>query len=802
MNVATFTGRRLDWRGLLALVLVPLLVAGAFLAGTWRFDANLRRVQAAIVNNDEMVELNGQQVPLGRQLSAALVDTDRDQNFTWVLADEARARAGLAAGRYAAVVTIPKNFSAAATSFGGSVDEARQATITIETSPVAGIAETAVGQSVADAAAQSLNNFITELYLDNVYIGFGKQKEGMVTVADGARQLADGNLELSDGIGKAADGAGQLADGLGQAADGARQLADNGPQLSSGARQLADGLGLMADQTRDLPAQIATMSAGADQLAAGLNQYADGVEQYVTGINSLVDPVLEIVRQLPDLSATFDTIDGVMADLPATATELDAQVDAAASVIREQLARAAELQAETDELADSYADALAAVDQVASGATTVPCPERLQAIEGACAAFAEGVREGGAAAQRTLTGVDLTDVETARAAFAERTDEIEEALTKLTDATEWFATNAAAIQQQWNAVRAQIPADVSPNEYLESQLTLLRDGGTQLVDGGRQLASGTTQLAGGIRQLSDGLPALVDGIGQLASGSDQLADGVGRYVDGVAQLSDGIGQAHDGTVELASGLTTAHDGSVRLADGMDQLATGLADGAKQIPSYTETQRQNLAKVVASPISTTGLDELVTPAAAAVSLLLVVALWLGALATYALIRPVDPRNAASSSTTRHLVVRALLPGFGVAAVQAAILAALGSAFLGLSAGKGAALFGALLLAGLAFAAVNHALAAWGGVWGRLVSGVFLLVTSVTALTYTAPGVFDTLRGLSPLSPALDAVRAILTWQTPALMLVTLAGWLAIGAVAGAVRILRSRTVSVRQLALAE
>jgi len=392
--------------------------------------------------------------------------------------------------------------------------------------------------------------------------------------------------------------------------------------------------------------------------------------------------------------------------------------------------------------------------------------------------------------------------EAARAALAGRTAEVEKALDQLTAATEWFATNAATIQQQWTALRAQLPADVSPNEYLESQLTLLRDGGTQLKDGGHELASGTAQLAGGVRQLSDGLPALVDGIGQVASGADQLADGLDQYIPGVVQLADGIGQAHDGSVALASGLVAAHDGSVKLADGMDQLATGLADGAKQIPSYTDLQRENLAKVVASPISTTGLDELVTPAAAAVSLLLVLALWLGALATYALIKPVDPRNASSSSTTRHLVVRALLPGFGVAAVQAAILAALGGAFLGVSPAKGAALFGALLLAGLAFAAVNHALAAWAGVWGRLVSGVFLLITGVTALTFATPGVFDTIRGLSPLSPALDAVRAILTWQTPALMLVTLAGWLAVGVLAGAVRILRSRTVSVKQLALAD
>ncbi len=801
MNLATFSGRRLDWRGLLALVLVPLLVTGAFLTGTWRFDENLHRVQAAVVNHDEMVTLNGQQVPLGRQLSAALVDSEREQNFTWVLADEARARAGLASGRYAAVVTIPSNFSAAATSFGGSADAARQATITIETSPVAGIAETALGQSVADAAAQSLNNFITELYLDNVYLGFGEQKKGLITVADGARQLADGNAELSTGIGTAADGAGQLADGLGQAADGSRLLADNGPAIQSGARQLADGLGTMADQTRPLPGQIAQLADGADQLAGGLQQYSAGVGQYVDGINSIVDPLLGVVRQLPDLSAAVTAIDGLMVDLPATATDLNTRMQAIATTIRAQLKAANELDASTGRLTDSYGRALDAVGAVASGKTTVPCPERLQAVEGACAAFAEGVRSGGATAADTLGLVDLTDLEAARAELSGRTAEVEQALDKLLAATSWFAENAATIQQQWTALRAQLPADIAPNAYLESQLTALRDGGTQLKEGGSALASGATQLAGGVRQLSDGLPALVDGIAQASSGADQLADGLDQYIPGVVQLADGIGQAHDGSVALASGLVTAHDGSVKLADGMDQLATGLADGADQIPTYTDLQRQNLAKVVASPISTSGLDALVTPAAAAVSLLLVVALWLGSLATYALIKPVDPRNASSSSTTRHLVLRALAPGFGVAAVQAAILAAAGAAFLGVSPALGAALFGALLLAGLAFAAVNHALAAWAGVWGRLVSGVFLLVTAVTALTFTAPGAFDTLRSLSPLSPALDAVRAILTGRPPALMLVALAGWLVMGAVAGAVRILKSRTVSVKQLVLA-
>ena len=104
---------------------------------------------------------------------------------------------------------------------------------------------------------------------------------------------------------------------------------------------------------------------------------------------------------------------------------------------------------------------------------------------------------------------------------------------------------------------------------------------------------------------------------------------------------------------------------------------------------------------------------------------------------------------------------------MAAAQTAVLTALGSAFLSLGPAPTAALFALLLLAGLAFTTVNHALAAWGGSWGRLVSGAMLLVTTVTALTYTAPGIFEALRPLSPVSPALDAVRAVISSHSVAL-----------------------------------
>ncbi|MDO5285196.1 MAG: YhgE/Pip family protein, partial [Actinomycetia bacterium] len=186
MRLLESTRRRPWWVQVVGLVLVPVLVAAGLLAATWDSDARLRQVEAAVVNHDQAVTINGQIVPLGRQLSAELVSSRRQQSFRWVLADEKSARSGLASGRYAAVVTIPREFSEAATSYGTDPTHAHQATIRVETSPQAGIADTALGQSVAQAAAQALNRTLTKTYLENIYLGFSTMGEKFQTVADAA----------------------------------------------------------------------------------------------------------------------------------------------------------------------------------------------------------------------------------------------------------------------------------------------------------------------------------------------------------------------------------------------------------------------------------------------------------------------------------------------------------------------------------------------------------------------------------------------------------------------------------------
>ena len=72
------TGRPVTWFSIIGLILVPVIIAAGFVFATWQANDRLDSVRAAVVNNDEGAEIDGQTVPLGRQLSAGLVDSEEE----------------------------------------------------------------------------------------------------------------------------------------------------------------------------------------------------------------------------------------------------------------------------------------------------------------------------------------------------------------------------------------------------------------------------------------------------------------------------------------------------------------------------------------------------------------------------------------------------------------------------------------------------------------------------------------------------------------------------------------------------
>ncbi|MFV0405294.1 MAG: YhgE/Pip domain-containing protein [Propioniciclava sp.] len=814
---------RPGWATWLVLLLVPVLVAGGLLWGTGRSDERLRDVQAAVVNLDEMVTINDQPMPLGRQLAAEIVNTDRAQNVNWVLADAEQATAGLDDGTYAAVVTIPENFSAAATSFAKPVDEAEQATIQVDTSQIVGINETALGQAITYAAVNSLNEFLAQEYLTNLYLAFNDQSTDMLELVNGTRELADGADQLADGTAASVDGARQLATGLQQAATGGSQLhtgaqaatagatdlsagastlAEGATAWQTGAQEFATGLGTYAEG-------VGTYAEGSEQFASGVEQYAEGVEAYAGGINGALNPVLNAIRVLPEWGDWAAGIGDVLAQAPDLET-LSTHVDPAITGLRSFVQAVQGVQSDTDAVATAVTKAAETAGSYAAG--DVDCPDSLAEDPELCAAFQAGAEQAGNAVAASLDADAVTAALTADGALSALNDKADGLLAGL-DTVESILDEVELwlprLEEAYGILSQELPEGQAPATKAEAEELLgqlidagdqLTSGGEQLATGARGLADGADQLAGGADQLAEGATGLADGSRQLVQGMGALATGTAEFATGIGELAGGIGRytagingAAQGASQLADGLGDLSDGLDTFADGSAELADGVAEGQQAIPTYTDAEAATMALSVDEAVANDGLAGLVRSGLAWTSLLLILALWLGALATFAAIRPIRSDALTARAGNLRLLGSTLLPGLGIVTMQAILLTGLGAAGLGLTGSATLALGGVLLVAGVSFTLINQALAALLGHGGRIIAVALMLLTAVMAATSAAPPVLESLAGVSPSTPALAAVRAIGVGTSPAVALLTLVGWGLVAFLGLMVAIHRARTV---------
>ena len=271
---------------LAALIFVPLIVVGTLMWGLWNPTDRLDNVTAAIVNNDEPVTINGQLTPLGRLLTAGLVDgADGASNYNWEITDTAEAKKGLESGKYVAAVTIPKNFSKVATSSFSDATNPQQAIIDVTSSDKTRLVDDAITTAITSTAVNMLNQQLSASYIENVLIGFSTLSESLGKAASGAR-------DLSSGLGTLADGATQLSTGASQFSNGMWALQSQASTIPGNAQSLADGLaGLSATCTQVVvaPAQaqfcggLAQLSGGTAGLATGLGGLSDGITKLAAG---------------------------------------------------------------------------------------------------------------------------------------------------------------------------------------------------------------------------------------------------------------------------------------------------------------------------------------------------------------------------------------------------------------------------------------------------------------------------------------------------------------------------------------
>ena len=363
----------ITWLTILGVLLLPAAVGGILVAALQNPTERLESMTAAIVNLDEPVEIDGQLTPLGRQLASGLVEgsDELDSNLTWVISNEDDAADGLADGSYQAVITIPEEFSAAATSAGQAISDgggdAEQATIQVTTPEDGLVADDLITSQIANVAASSMGTLLSEATTENILVGF---------------------TTIGDQIGEAADGAAELATGARDAATGAAAIPDGATQLASGATELGNG--------------ASSLASGLDTLAAKTREAANGASQIGTGLTAGATELQNQAGQLPALVGAVETGTAAATDAATQTAGLAQRLGAMAASCDPMTSGdlCAELAAEAANAADAATSA-----GTASGYLTTVSPQ-IATLPGAFTTLAAQLGEAGAGATGLADGLN------------------------------------------------------------------------------------------------------------------------------------------------------------------------------------------------------------------------------------------------------------------------------------------------------------------------------------------------------------------------------------------------------------
>jgi putative membrane protein len=355
---------------------------------------------------------------------------------------------------------------------------------------------------------------------------------------------------------------------------------------------------------------------------------------------------------------------------------------------------------------------------------------------------------------------------------------------------------------------------------LGASLSQAADGATSLASGASQSSAGASSLASGLSSYTRGVSSLSSGLSQLDSGAaalDQLGSGIASYTGGLSQVSaalsaavaandtvqiqaltaqlavvagqgsalssqarsgidgiqSGIAQSAAGAKKLASAGPSLVSGARALASGTDQLASGagslasgLSEGAAQMPSADTATAAESADVASDPValSVSTAHRISQLAQAVATFFLPLALWIGALAVFLVMRPVTRRILASTAASGRVVGAALIRAGAITAAQALLLVLLLHTAVGISWAYLPATLVFTLLTAAAFTAFHYLLTIGLGRAGLIIS-LFLLALQIAAVgvaplqLLTAP--FQAISPFLPLSWAVNGMQQIVT-----------------------------------------
>lgn len=264
---------------LLGVLMIPLVYSCLYLWAFFDPYSFMHDLPAAIVNEDNGTEWEGEEVHAGEDLVTRLL---KDDNLDWHVVDRDEMERGLEGNQYYLAVVIPKDFSKKV----ASIEEPgpKQAGLQYWVNPGQNYLSEQIGDRVVQELSKQVAAHFTHTYADGLFTRMADSASNMDEAADGARSLTDASQEAAAATGEINQGAGQLTDGvdaLGQSLQqlwSGAQLLESGlksssqgtSQLVNGAQKLDEGLHSLQEETQQAKEKLPQLKQGAEQVQGGI----------------------------------------------------------------------------------------------------------------------------------------------------------------------------------------------------------------------------------------------------------------------------------------------------------------------------------------------------------------------------------------------------------------------------------------------------------------------------------------------------------------------------------------------------
>nr|WP_186758336.1 YhgE/Pip domain-containing protein [Loigolactobacillus coryniformis] len=617
---------RLILLSVIVMTLIPFLYSVFFLKSVWDPYGETKSLPVAVVNQDQPVKYNGETLNVGKQTVQKLKNNNQ---LGWRFVSAKQAAQGLKDKKYYTVITLPKNFSANATTALNKNPKKMQ--LTYKTNDSLNYIGEVISQVGTTALDKEIRAAVTNAYASAMFDQLHVVGKGMNTAAKGATQLDNGLVTLNDGLGQYTVAVSQVNDGVQTLNVSVKPLASGLGAYTAGVGQLADGIGTLQSSVGPLASGVQQLSTGSNQLNTGINTYTGAVGQLADGIGTLqsnVGPLANGVGQLADggnqltaksneLNTGAQQVAGGIGQLKAKTTGLSSsinelstglqQLDSGSKAvssgilqinqgIAKQDAQLTDLNNGLEQMKTGLTDLNTQVNDPTTAAQITALQQQVSGLQSAVTTTTNSLTTIGTntattveAVQKSVATVQTSDLDDAQKAT------ILSELNKIGTAQQ---SNQDELQNIQTALKPLASIDVGQLQKLAANIQLLKSainqlyagyvtgtdkqpalyaGGVSAINGLLDVeknTSSTSTLYVGSTQITAGVEKIITKVEPLAASVPTLTSGIDQLASGSSQLASGVSQYTDGTGKVASGLNTMNGQVPTLISGVGQLYTG------------------------------------------------------------------------------------------------------------------------------------------------------------------------------------------------------------------------------------